>query len=397
MMNRRGLLKGVGGLLGAVALDAKRATAQAKPLKLGLIVSSSGPSASNAIEFTTAIKAFMAKHGDSVAGRKIEILQRDGMGPSPDVNVRLTQELITRQGVDIMFGYDYTPSVLAVKKISTEARMPTLIVNAATSGILRDAPYMVRFGLTTAQITEPLAKWLPTTGAKRAYALFANYGPGLEARTTFKEGFVKAGGEYMGEIPVPASNPDFSGYLQRIKEAKPDALFVFLPTGDQPVAFLKATRDYDLAGAGIKIVGLGDIASEDAIDAIGDSIVGVTTTFGYSDVHKSPENEEFVRLFKEAGGSNTRPNFLAAVVWDVMGAIYNVVAEQGGNVDPDKTMALLQSYKTMGPRGPISINPETRDAIATVYLRTAKKVGGLIVNEEFASFPDVPSPAMPVH
>jgi branched-chain amino acid transport system substrate-binding protein len=393
VINKRNLLKAAGALLGSAALGARPAAAQEKPLKLGMIVSSSGPSASNVVQFTNAVKAYMANHGDVVAGRKIEILQRDGMGPAPDVNVRLTQELITRQGVDMIFGYDYTPNVLAVKKLSTQAKMPTLIVNAATSGILRDAPYMVRFGLTTAQVTEPLGKWMPANGMKRAYALVANYGPGLEARAAFKESFVAAGGDYIGDIPVPVSSPDFSGYLQRIKEARPDALFVFLPTGDQPGAFLKAARDYDLAGAGIRIVGTGDIASEDAIDAIGDSVLGVTTAFGYSDVHKSAENDEFVRLFKQAAGAPMRPNFHAAVVWDVMGAIYRVVTEQDGNLDSEKTIGLLKGYAAVGPRGPIRIDPETRDLTTTVYLRTARKAGNLIVNEEFASIPNVKPPA----
>ena len=392
MITKRQLLAGAGSLAGATSFGAPAVLAAGRPLRLGMIVSSSGPSASNVVQFAGAVKAFMAKHGDEVAGRKIEIIQRDGMGPAPDVNLRLTQELITRQNVEIIFGYDYTPNVLAVKKISTQAKIPTLIVNAATSGILSDAPFMVRFGLTTAQVTEPLARWMPKHGMKSAYALFANYGPGLEARAAFKSAFQAAGGSYMGDIPVPVSNPDFSGYLQRIKEAKPEALFVFLPTGDQPTSFLKAARDYDLAGAGMKIVGTGDIASEDAIDAIGDAILGVTTAFGYSDVHPSPENEEFVRLFKAAAGADERPNFHAAVTWDVMGAIYKVVEQQAGNLNPDKTIELLKGYATTGPRGPIKVDPNTRDLTATVYLRTAEKAGRLIVNREFAAFPDTKSP-----
>ena len=393
MVTKRQVLAGLGAAAGASVMKAPAVLAASAPLKLGMIVSSSGQSASNAAEFTGAVAAFMAKHGDEVAGRKVEILQRDGMGPAPDVNLRLTQELITRQGVEIMFGYDYTPNVLAVKKLVTQAKMPTLIVNAATSGILKDAPYMVRFGLTTAQVTEPLGKWMPANGMKTGYALFANYGPGLEARAAFKQAFSAAGGTYLGEIPVPVSNPDFSAYLQRIKEAKPDAVFVFLPTGDQPIAFLKSARDYDLAGAGIRIVGTGDIAAEDNIAAIGDSVLGVTTAFGYSDAHPSPENKEFVRLYKEKAGSSARPNFHAATVWDVMGAIYKVVEQQNGKLDPDATVRLLKGYSAVGPRGPITIDPETRDVTATVYLRTAKKVGGQIVNEEFASIPNVKSPA----
>jgi len=201
----------------------------------------------------------------------------------------------------------------------------------------------------------------------------------------------------MGEIPVPVSNPDFSGYLQRIKEAKPDALFVFLPTGDQPGAFLKAARDYDLAGAGIKIVGTGDIASEDVIDSIGDSILGVTTAFGYSDVHNSPENTEFVELFTKATGGTTRPNFHAATIWDIMGAIYKVVEAQNGKLDPEKTIELLKGYKSTGARGPIEIDSSTRDLTTTVYLRTAEKQGDRIVNREFEAIPSVKSPAKVTH
>lgn len=392
MKTKRDLLKCAGVAAGMAALGTRPARAAGKPLKLGMIVSSSGPSAANAAQFTGAVKAFISKHGDEVGGRKIEIVQRDGMGPAPDVNLRLTQELISRQGVELVFGYDYTPNVLAVKRLSTQAKVPVLIVNAATSGILRDAPYMVRFGLTTGQITEPLAKWLPANGAKTAYALFANYGPGLEARAAFKEAFSAAGGNYTGELPVPVSNPDFSGYLQRIKEAKPEALFVFLPSGDQPAAFLKAARDYDLAGAGIRIVGTGDIVTEDTVDSIGNSVLGVTTAFGYSDVHQSPENEEFVRLFKAAAGG-IRPSYLAATVWDVMAAIYKITEQQAGVITGDKSIDLLKGYSATGPRGPISIDRETRDVTANVYLRTAQRKGDYIVNDEFETIPNVKSPA----
>lgn len=391
MQTKRNLLKCAGVAAGMAAIGVRPARAAGKPLKLGMIVSSSGPSAGNAAQFTGAVKAFISKHGDEVAGRKVEIIQRDGMGPAPDVNLRLTQELISRQGVELVFGYDYTPNVLAVKRLSTQAKVPVLIVNAATSGILRDAPYMVRFGLTTGQVTEPLAKWLPTRGTKTAYALFANYGPGLEARTAFKDAFSVAGGSYLGELPVPVSNPDFSAYLQRIKEAKPESLFVFLPTGDQPTAFLKAARDYDLAGAGVKIVGTGDIVTEDLIDSMGDSVLGVTTAFGYSDVHPSPENAEFVRLFKAATG-DMRPNFHAATVWDVMGAIYRITEQQAGTIGGDKSIDLLKGYSAIGPRGPFSIDPETRDVTANVYLRIAKKSGDRSVNEEFETIPNVKSP-----
>lgn len=392
-ITKRDLLKHVAVTAGTAALGAPRlASAAAVPLKIGMIVSSSGPSASNAVQFTGAVKAFMGKYGDEVAGRKIEIIQRDGMGPAPDVNLRLTQELITRQGVELIFGYDYTPNVLAVKKLSTQAKVPIIVENAATSGILKDAPYMVRFGLTTGQVTEPLAKWMPGNEAQTAYVLFANYGPGLEARTAFKEAYTAASGTYMGELPVPVSNPDFSGYLQRIKEAKPQGLFVFLPSGDQPLAFLKAARDYDLATAGIKIYGTGDIVAEDAIDTMGDAVLGVTTAFGYSDVHASPENDEFVRLFKQATGGTLRPDYHAATVWDVMGAIYKIAQQQNGALTGDRSIELLKGYSTTGPRGPIVIDPETRDVTATVYIRTAKRVGEHIVNAEIMAFPNVKSP-----
>ena len=393
MITKRQVLTGLGAVACGSVVKAPAVLAATTPLKLGMVVSSSGQSASNAAEFTGAVGAFMAKHGDEVAGRKVEIIQRDGMGPAPDVNLRLTQELITRQGVEMIFGYDYTPNVLAVKKLVTQAKMPTLIVNAATSGILKDAPYMVRFGLTTAQVTEPLARWMPGQGIKTAYALFANYGPGLEARSAFKQAFSAAGGSYLGEIPVPVSNPDFSAYVQRLKEAKPDAVFVFLPTGDQPISFLKTARDFDLAGSGIRIVGTGDINAEDTVGAIGDPVIGVTTAFGYSDAHPSPENQEFVRLFKAKAGAAARPNFHAATVWDVMEAIYKVVEQQNGKIDADATIKLLKGYTAVGPRGPITIDPDTRDVTATVYLRTAKRIGGEIVNEEFASFPNVQSPS----
>lgn len=385
----------------AVALGAGliplRARAAANPLRIGMIVSSSGPSATNAIQFNGAIKAFVSKHGDTVAGRKIEIIQRDGMGPAPDVNMRITQELIVREKVELIFGYDYTPNVLAVAKMSTQAKMPIIVSNAATSGILKNAPYMVRFGWTTAQITAPLAEWMAREGGiRKAYALFSDYGPGLEAGAVFKERFVGAGGEYLGEIRVPVSNPDFSGYLQRIKDAKPDALFIFLPAGEQPPAFLKAAQDYELVKSKIRLFATGDMSVENTIDAIGEPIIGLVTSFIYSDVHDSPENKEFTRLFAEATGGAVRPNFHAATVFDIMGAIYKLVEARNGMLDPESTVEFLRNYQTVGPRGRVQIDPETRDAIGTVYLRRAERDGDRIVNREFAQIAQVRSPADPI-
>jgi branched-chain amino acid transport system substrate-binding protein len=358
------------------------------PLKVGFLDSYSGALAIYGEEADTAIKAFTARHGDVVAGRKIEIIRRDTTGPAPDVVRRLVQELISRDKVELIGGLDYTPNVMATGGISTQAKMPVLIANAATTSIIEKTPYMSRFGYTTSQVVGPFGRWAVKHGFTRVYSIYADFGPGIEAGAAFKKTFTEAGGTILGEVKPPLMNPDYYAYVQRAKDANPQAVFIFAPGAGHPRAFLKAYRDSGMADAGVKILATGDLPDELQLEGLGAAALGIITTFHYSEAHDSPFNREFVRDFYAVAPPRVRPDFTGVAAYDVMAAIYKIVEAENGKIDPDKTMALIKGMKFESPRGPIMID-QNRDIVQNVYIREVRKLDDKLQNVEFDTIPAV--------
>ena len=362
-------------------------------IKVGLILESSGPFASQARQIANGAKAYVKAHGDTVAGKKIELVFKDVGGPAPDVAKRLAQELVTRDKVQFLGGFVLTPNALAVAPVATQAKVATIIMNAATSIITAKSPYIVRVSFTLSQVAAPLAEWAAKNNIKHVYTLVSDYGPGNDAETTFKTVFTAHGGEIVGSVKVPLKNPDFSPFIQRIKDAKPEAVFVFVPAGDASVGFMKAFAERGLDKAGIKLIGTGDLTDDDVLTAMGDPALGVISTHHYSAAHESPENAAFKKVYAEVAGAGVRPNFMAVGGWDGMHLIYDVVQKLGGNVDGDKAMAFIKSGVTIqSPRGTISIDPATRDVVQDVYVRKVQKVGGQLYNIEFDKVAHVKDP-----
>jgi len=361
-------------------------------VRLGMVGEFSGPFAQYGQQMLGGMKAYMKLHGDTVAGKRIEILQKDTTGPSPEVAKRLAQELITRDNVDILVGFGLTPNALAVAPVATEASKPMVIMNAATSIITTKSPYIVRVSMTLPQVTQPMALWAAKNGIKRVYTVVADYGPGLDAEKAFAEAFKAAGGEILGSIHTPLQNPDFGPFIQRVKDAKPEAVFLFLPAGEQGIAFMKGYQERGLAQAGIKLIATGDITDDGVLEAMGDPTLGLITSFHYSAWHQSPENAAFKKAFAEVNGDKLRPNFMAVAGYDGMAAIFEALKKTNGSTDADKLMAAFKGMKLASPRGSIMIDPETRDVVQTVYIRKVEKVGGGLYNVEFDSFPDQKDP-----
>ncbi len=361
-------------------------------IKIGVIAAFSGPFADYGKQMEGGIKAYMAQHGDSVAGKKIEIIIKDTTGPSPEIAKRLAQELVVRDKVDFLAGFGLTPEALAVAPIAEQAKKPMIIMNAATSAITTKSNYIVRFSMTLPQISAPMATWAVKNNIKKVVTLVADYGPGIDAEAAFKTELVKGGGAVVEAIRVPLRNPDFSPYIQRIKNAKPDAVFIFVPAGEQSIAFMKGYRERGLAEAGIKVIATGDLTDDHVLPAMGDATLGVITTFHYSAAHKSPENQAFLKSFAEANPKSGRPNFMAVAAYDGMAAIYEVVRKLNGKIDGDQAMAILKNIKLNSPRGPIAIDPNTRDVIQTVYVRKVEKINGEPYNVEFDKFTDQKDP-----
>ena len=372
-------------------LAVSSASAQ-QPVKIGVIAEFSGPFADYGAQIVGGMKAYLKLNGDTFGGRKVEIITRDTTGPSPDVAKRLAQELVTRDNVDILAGFGLTPNALAVAPVATEAKKPMVIMNAATSVITTRSPYVVRVSHTLPQDTQPIAQWAAKNGIKRVFTLVSDFGPGVDSETQFVKSFKAAGGEIVDSVRTPLQNADFAPFLQRIKDSKPDAVFVFLPPGNQTIAFIKGYEERGLKQAGIKLIATGDLTDDGVLQAMGDPTIGLITSFHYSAAHDSPENKAFLKAYAEANGTKLRPNFMACAGYDGMAAIAEALKKTGGSVDTEKFVAALKGMKIQSPRGLITIDPETRDIVQTVYIRRVEKVDGLFYNIEFDKYPDVKDP-----
>lgn len=364
----------------------------ADPVKIGLIAPFSGSFADYGKQMEGGIKAFQKLNGDTVAGRKVQIISKDTMGPAPDVAKRLAQELVVRDKVDVLAGFGLTPEALAVAPIAEQAKKPMVIFNAASSSITTKSGYIARVSMTLPQISAPMATWAIKNKVRKVVTLVADYAPGIDAETAFKTNFIGGGGQVIESIRVPLRNPEFAPFIQRIKDAKPEAVFLFLPAGEQGVAFMKGFRERGLAEAGIRVIATGDLTDDHVLPAMGDATLGVITSFHYSMAHDSPENKAFLKAFAEANPGAGRPNFMAVAAYDGMRAIYDALKKTGGATDGDKFVAALKGMKIASPRGPIMIDPETRDVVQTVYIRRVEKVGGELYNVEFDKFDNVKDP-----
>ncbi|MBI5276144.1 MAG: ABC transporter substrate-binding protein [Burkholderiales bacterium] len=377
----------------AIALSvALPATAQ-ETIKVGLLFTYSGPSGISGQLSDNAIKLFQQKHGTTAGGKKIEFVKRDTTGPNPEVAKRLAQELIVREKVQILIGPDFTPNVLAVAPLVTEARVPAIITGAATGGIVGEkSPYYIRTFYSVPQVVRPMAQWAHQNGVKRPYVVVADFGPGHDTEATFAKSFGDLGGQVAGSSRVSLRNPEFSSYMQRIKDAKPDAVFVFLPIGELVPQFLKAYSDSGLKNTNIKLLGTGDMSDESVVDAAGDAALGLITAGAYSHVHESTLNRRFVAEYTESFGKTPRHTSGTIAVWDALRLIYDGVAAQGSaTFDPDKFMAFARGRTFESPRGPVTIDKATGDITQNIYLRRVEKQLGMLQNVEFATIPNVPA------
>ncbi|MBU67976.1 MAG: ABC transporter substrate-binding protein [Cupriavidus sp.] len=375
---------------GAVAVLAYSTLCHAAdPVKIGLIAPFSGSFADYGKQMEGGIKAWQSLHGDTVAGRKIQIIVKDTTGPAPDIAKRLAQELVVRDKVDILAGFGLTPEALAVAPIAEQAKKPMVIFNAASSVITTKSNYIARVSMTLPQISAPMATWAVRNRIKKVVTLVADYAPGIDAETAFKTNFLGGGGQIVESIRVPLRNPEFAPFIQRIKDARPEAVFLFLPAGEQGVAFMKGFRERGLADAGIRVIATGDLTDDHVLPAMGDATLGVITSFHYSAAHDSKENKAFLKAFAAANPGAGRPNFMAVAAYDGMAAIYEALKKTNGAPDGDKFLAALKGMTLQSPRGPITIDPATRDVIQTVYIRKVEKVNGELYNVEFDKFDGV--------
>ncbi len=380
-------------LLGAAALIAVAAPASAQDtVKIGIILSLSGQFADAGAQMLNGVKTYMKEHGETVAGKKIELVIKDDGGPAPDVAKRLAQELVVRDKVDILAGFTLTPNALAAADVSAEAKKFMVVMNAATSIIITKSPYLVRTSVTLPQVAETFGTWaVKKAGIKKAYTMVTDYGPGHDFEGGFQRAFKEAGGEVVGQVRFPVANPDFSAFVQRAKDINPEAIMIFIPGGAQPAALGKAFAERGIDPNKTKILGSGETTSEQALKSMGDTSLGIITAWHYEYTSKAPKNVAFVKSFNELNKRN--PDFFSIGGYDGMHLIYETLKKTSGKTDGDSLIAAAKGMKWDSPRGPMSIDTETRDVVQTIYIRKVEKVAGEPQNVAFDKVENVKDPA----
>ena len=376
-----------------LALGAPAAGAQTV-VKVGVILTYSGTEAQTGDQIDKGLKLYIKEHEKELPpGVKLELVFRDDTGPNPEVAKRLAQELVSREHVQFLTGVVWTPNAIAIAPLTAEAKVPFVIMNAAGVSIPRMSPYVVRVSYTLPQFTSTLGKWTALHGMKKGYAAVPDFSPGQESEAAFTKAFTDAGGQMLGSVHYPVINPDFVPFFERVKEIKPDVLYVFTIAGKQSVAAVKTMTDLGFKAAGINPVSGVDLTSDDALPNMGDEALGIVSAANYSAAATRPQNKAFLAAWQRDYGDRIVPNFFAVGGWDGMAAIIDVIKQTNGQFTADEAMAILSHWKNPdSPRGPIAIDPETRDIVQNIYLRRVERQEGRLANIEFETVPMVKDP-----
>jgi branched-chain amino acid transport system substrate-binding protein len=360
---------------------------QSDPIKIGLILPMTGPFASTGRQIEAAVKLYLAQNGDTVAGRKVQVLLKDDASVA-DTTRRVAQELVVNDKVTVLAGFGLTPLALATAPIATQSKTPMVVMAAATSSITQSSPYIVRTSMTLPQVTIGVAEWAPKTGVKKAVSLVSDYGPGIDAEKAFKDRFELNGGKVVEALRVPLRNPDFAPFLQRVRDSGADGLFVFVPSG-VGAALMKQFAERGLDKAGVKLVATGDVTDDDILNDMGDVALGAVTSFHYSAAHKSAANQKFVEAFQKA--NKFRPNFMAVGGYDGMRVIMEGLKATKG-AGGEALLGAMKGQTFESPRGPVLIDAQTRDIVQDVYIRRVERVDGQLWNVEFETIKGVKDP-----
>jgi branched-chain amino acid transport system substrate-binding protein len=359
-------------------------------VKIGMLAPLTGPFASTGKQLVAGARLYIQLNGDVVAGKKIELIIRDDSA-NPESTKRIAQELVVNDKVAVLTGFGITPGALATAPIATEAKVPEVVMMAATSIVTERSPFIVRAAFSVPQTVVPLADWAAANGIRQVMTVVSDFAPGIDIETVFKTRFESIGGKVVGSLRVPLANPDFAPYLQRVAEAKPDALLGFVPAGMGP-AFMRQFVERGLDKSGIRFIAEGSLTEDDIVNQIGDAALGIITSQHYSAAHDSPENRQFVADFKQAN-AGMRPNLVAVHAYDGMHMIYEALNKTGGETDGAKLVDAMKGVSFVSPRGPVTVDPQTRELTQNVYIRKVERLNGELYNVEFATIPNFRDPS----
>ncbi|MGX9391736.1 ABC transporter substrate-binding protein [Nitrobacteraceae bacterium UC4446_H13] len=381
-------------LSAAVAIGLMNGGASADVIKVGVIGTMSGPYALFGKNFKMGIDAWVVEHGNKVGSHTVEFIYRDEESPNPAKSKALAQELLVKDKVQYLAGVYFTPDAMAIAPLLDESKTPLVVMNAATSAIVQKSPYIVRTSFTMWQNTVPAAKVAKTNGSKKVAIAVSDYGPGIDAEAAFKKTFEAEGGKVVEAIRMPLNTTDFGPIMQRIKDSGADTIFTFLPAGPPTLGFVKAYIDNGLKVAGVKLMSTGDVVTEPDLPTIGDAGIGILSTYHYAVSHDSPENKAFLAQIVKDGGKLDEVTMTSVAAYDGARVIYKMIEATDGKRDPAKAVDAVKGMKWVSPRGPVSIDPDTRHIRQNVYLRTVEKVDGKLINKETKTFEAQPDWAL---
>ena len=377
----------------AFCATSNTAAAADQTIRIGVITSLTGVAAQSGEQMKAGIDTYLRLHGDTVAGKKLQLIYKDDTGPQADVAKRLATELISRDNVDIITGFVFTPNAMAVAAVVDKAKKPMVVMNAASSAVTTKSPYITRTSYTIAQSVKPLAEWAYKTGSRRVFSIVSDYAPGLDADTWFAKTFTALGGTVTSSVRVPLTTVDYSAYLQRIKDEKPDAIHVFLPNGQPMVSFIKAYKEKGLDKAGIRFLGGEGWADEDVLSMGGDAMLGIYTAGFYSFSRPGADNAKVLEAFSQTVSGRFKPNFLSVSAYDAMALIAKTLTKTNGNTDGATFMNAVKGYSATSPRGTVAIDDKTNDIVQTIYIRRIDKQNGKYVATEIDRYDNVKDPA----
>jgi len=367
--------------------------ASAQTIKIGVINSYSGFLAQAGDQMQKGIDLYVKTHEKELPpGVKIELIRRDDTA-TPDTGKRLAQELIARENVQLLMGIVGSPIAAAVAPLTAQAKVPLVITNAAGVAIPRISPYVVRVSFTIWQQAYPLGQWAAKQNWKTAFTAVSDFIPGHDGEGAFTKGWTDAGLKILGSVRFPTSNPDFTPIVQRIKDTKPDVAFIWVPAQEQATSVLKAVRDFGLKQAGVNVISTQDLLPDEQLPLIGDVAIGLVTSGIYSTAADRPANKAFLAAWDREYADKAIPDFLSVDGWDGMSAIFDLIKETKGTFTGDDAIKFLSHWKTdNSPRGPISVDPATRDIIQNIYMRKTEMKNGKLANVEFDTIPNVKDP-----
>jgi branched-chain amino acid transport system substrate-binding protein len=382
-------------LLASSSLAFSIHAAKADEIRIGVIASFSGPYSSWGKHIKEATDLYVAQQNGKVGHHTVKVIYKDVGGNNPARARQLAEELVVRDKVQYIAGLEFTPTAMAVVDVATQAKVPTVINNSGTSGILQRSPYLLRSGYTQWMVATPLAKWTAEQGAKKVFLAAADYAPGQDAINAYKKSFTEAGGTIVGELRIPLNTTDFSTYMQKAREAQPDYMYMFMPVGPLSVAFIKAYVERSLDKAGIKLEATAE-TEESELAGYGDAAAGIVTALHYSPSSTTQANAQFVSGLKQKYGQDRIPNVASISAYDSMQMIFQMIKATDGKQDGDKAMAAIKGYSWESPRGPVTVDPVTRELVQNIYIRRVEKLNGAYVNKPFKTYPAIKDPGTKV-